>query len=76
LHAQPAPDSGIEAEALHRQALALYQGGDVSGAIYALRKAVELQPANADSWNDLGVIERKTRGDGCRHRELSASDYV
>lgn len=59
LTGQSAGDSHARAEALHRDAISSFRSGNLSGAILSLRKAVEIDPANPEAWNDLGVLERK-----------------
>src|SRR5260370_34005365 len=50
---------GQSAAALHARALSLYNEGDLTGAVREMRQAVALDARDADSWNDLGVLERK-----------------
>ncbi|HVT93305.1 MAG TPA: tetratricopeptide repeat protein [Bryobacteraceae bacterium] len=56
---QSAGDSRARAEALHRDAIHSFRSGNLNHAILRLRQAVEIDPANPEAWNDLGVLERK-----------------
>ncbi len=47
----------LSTEPLAAWALAHAAAGDVAGAVRRYRQATELQPANADTWYDLGAFE-------------------
>jgi Flp pilus assembly protein TadD len=49
----PAP---VSAEQFHLAALELLSSGHVEDAVRSLRRALDLDPARAAAWNDLGVI--------------------
>src|ERR1700688_3854187 len=51
---------GQSATALHARAMSLYNAGDLTGAVREMRRAVALDASDAEAWNDLGVLERKS----------------
>src|SRR3954454_16470940 len=61
LSAQTSTSSAAYAQ--HQQGLAAFRRGDANAAIQHLKRAVELNPADAEAWNDLGVIQRKQTQD-------------
>lgn len=48
--------SGRTSPQWHAEALTYLEAGRIEDAVRALRTATALDPANADAWNDLGVV--------------------
>ncbi len=53
-------DNPGHAGALHQSGVALYQAGDVGGAVDRIRRSVNIDPHSADAWSNLGLVLQAT----------------